>query len=283
MQSNIDQRIMFYDLSLDSFTDYTIALNEWNNGRTATITMDPGDYIYLACFLPFNHKYFRFATGATAAETPLIEILNAPNEWNPVVDQLDYTDGMQDNGVLQWTPDCEKSWGLVGDSSTEGGPAIAAAPVIYGAYWMRISFANAVSFELEYLGQKFSADVDLYQEYPMLQQSTILSGWKVGKTTWDDQHLLAANYISKTLVQRGILFTNNQILDIATLRSPSVHKTAHIIYSGLGAKNYAAEIQLASNNFELAMTQDKFQVDTDANAIKDREEVIMNTTSRATR
>jgi len=282
MQSNLDQRIIYYNSALDTWTDFTIALNEWNNGKTVEFNMIPGDYIYMACFLPFNHKYFRFAAFSATEISPIIQILDAPSSWNPVVDSLDYTVGMTQNGVVQWTPDYEKSWALVGNSSTEV-PSLANAPTIYGAYWMRISFAENIAFELEYIGQKFSSDVDLYQEYPALQNSVILSGWKTGKTGWDDQHLLAATYISKTLVQRGIVFTNNQILDIASLRSASVHKAANIIYSGLGAKNYATEIQLASDKFELAMTQDKFQVDTNANARKDRAEVIYNTSSRATR
>jgi hypothetical protein len=282
MQSNIDQRVFFYDDSANSFTDLTVSINEWNNGKTVSLVMAPEDFLYIACFLPFNHKYFRFYTPSSALRSPTVEILNAPSEWSPVVDSLDYTNGFQASGVLQYTPDYDKNWGLVSRSSTDI-TGFSSGPVVYGAFWLRISFASAATFTLEYIGQKFSSDADLFQEYPMLQSQTILAGWKSGKTNWDDQHLLAANYISKTMIQRGLIYTNNQILDISTLRGPAVHKAAHIIFSGLGARNYAEEIKLAAENFDKAMTQDKFQVDTNANARKDRSEVVLNTTSRASR
>lgn len=282
MQSNLDQRIILYDASLASFTDLTVKLNEWNNSQTQAITMDPGDYLYMATFLPFNHKYFRMSVVSPTAEVPTIQVLNGPSDWSPVVDILDYTRGMTASGVMQWTTDYDKGWGLISRSSADV-PALAGGPMIYDSYWIRLSFASQAVFTLEYIGQKFSSDADLYQEYPALQSTSILGSWKSGKTTWDDQHLLAAVYISKIMVQRNLMFTNNQILDIASLRSPAVHKAAHIIYSGLGARNYAEEIKLAESNFDKAMTQDKFQVDRNANARKDRSEVTMVTTSRASR
>ena len=266
-----------------TFTDITVQVNEWNNGKTAQIDLDPGDFIYIASFLPFNHKFLQFETPLEDPIAPIIELCAGRAEWNEVADQLDYTIGMTASGILQWTPQYdEKGWGIIGRSTTEV-DALALAPVIYHSYWMRISFPESVSFELKYIGQKFSSDVDLFEEYPNLRQTAILSGWATGKTDWDDQHLLAATYISKEMVQRGLIFTNNQILDISTLRNPAVHKAASIIYSGLGAKNYEAEIKLAAQNFETAMTQKIFQVDLNANAVKDRGEVIYATTSRATR
>jgi hypothetical protein len=281
MQSNLDQRVILYKSG--TFSDITVKVNEWNNGKTADITMDPGDYLYIASFLPFNHKYLSFQTVSVAQLVPIIELCAGRTEWNTVADQLDYTDGFRESGILQFTPQYdEKGWGIIGKSTTEVDD-LANAPVVYQSYWMRISFDDPAAFELKYIGQKFSSDVDLFEEYPNLRQTAILSGWATGKTDWDDQHLLAATYISKEMVQRGLIFTNNQILDISTLRNPAVHKTASIIYSGLGAKNYEAEIKLAAQNFETAMTQKIFQVDLNANAVKDRGEVLYATTSRATR
>lgn len=282
MQSNLDQRVFLYTASGPSWTDLTAKVNEWTSGQSATVAMVPGDYLYIGCFLPFNHKYFKLSTVSGIARTPLIEVLNAPNEWSPVVDQIDYTVGFTGSGVLQWTPNFDKNWGLVTDSSRDI-DAFSGGPTVYGAYWLRISFAAAISMGVDYIGQRFSTDEELYQEYPMLKAPALLTGWKALKTTWDDQHLTAACYIGKELVQRNILFTNQQILDIATLRSAAVHKAAHIIFSGLGAKNYVEEIKLALQNYTEAMNLDRFQVDTNANARKDRHEVAMNTTSRATR
>jgi len=237
MQSNLDQRVFLYTASGPTWTDLTPKVNEWTSGQAAIVAMEPGDYLYIGCFLPFNHKYFKLSTASILERTPIIEILNAPNEWSQVVDQIDYTNGMQQSGVLQWTPNFDKNWGLVTDSSRDI-TALSGGPTVYGAYWLRISFAASTSMSIDYIGQRFSSDDELYQEYPMLKAPAILTGWKAGKTDWADQHLTAACYIGKELVQRNILLTNQQILDIATLRSAAVHKTAHVIYSGLGVKNY---------------------------------------------
>jgi len=285
MISNLDQRVMYFNSQTGQFLDYTIQVNEFNNGKTASIQLNPGDYLYITSFLPFNHKYFMIGgpPSSTATTRPLIEY-NNNNEWYRAADLLDYTDFFKESGVLQFTPDYDKSWGLVGRSSTEV-TALVNAPVVYDSYWMRISFpdeTDPVEFELEYVGQKFSSDDDLFQEYPMLQAPKLLENWKTGKTSWDDQHLLAATYVAKELVKRDILINNAQILDIATLRGPSVHKTAVIIYSGIGARNFKDEIALADSKFEKAMRMDKFQVDLNANARKDRPEVCV-TTSRASR
>jgi hypothetical protein len=282
MQSNLDQRIFFYDASATSWTDHTVALNDWKNGKNVSLTFDAGDYLYISTFLPFNHKFFRFFPGSAAARSPRVELLNAPNEWSLVVDQLDYTGGMRNSGVLQWTPNFDKNWGLVTDSQRDI-DALAGGPTIYDAYWLRISFTQVTTFTLSYIGQRFSSDNDLFMEYPMLQNQQILAGWAQGKTDWEDQHLLAALYLAKEMRQRNIIFSDNQILDIATLRSPAVHKAAHIIYSGLGARNYAEEIKLAAENFTRAMTQDKFRTDTNANARLDRSEKVIMTTGRASR
>jgi len=281
MQSNIDQRILFYDASANSWTDHTKALNDHMNGKTAALSFDSGDYLYVSSLLPFNHKFFGVSTASNDNQSPIIELAAASNEWNQTVDQLDYTDQFAVSGVLQFTTNWDKQWARFSRNVTDLA-AMATAPVVYDSYWFRISFAAATQFTLSYIGQLFSSDSDLYAEYPQLQNEAILEGWETGKTTWFDQHVIAANYLAKALIERKITVTRDQILDIATFRSAAVHKTAHIIFSGLGAKNYENEIKQAAANYKEAMTIDKFQVDTNLNARKDISEILV-TTSRATR
>jgi hypothetical protein len=282
MNSNLDQRIFFYDASATSWTDYTVELNEWKNGKNVTLTFEAGDYLYISTFLPFNHKFFRFFTPSVANRPPRVQLLNAPSEWSSVVDTIDYTSGMRQSGVIQWTPNFDKNWGLVTDSSRDI-DALSGGPTVYDSYWMRMSFAQTTTCTLSYIGQRFSSDYDLFMEYPLLQNQQILAGWETGKTNWEDQHLLSALYIAKDMRQRNIVLSDNQILDIASLRSPAVHKTAHIIYSGLGARNYAEEIKLAAENFNRSMTLDKWRTDVNANARLDRSEKVLVTTGRAGR
>lgn len=282
MISNIDQRVFKYTALDQSWLDLTIAVNDPRNNSVAPLTMNPGDYIYVSAFLPFNHKFFKLSVSALVGVKPTIEICNGFSAWSSVVDTLDYTAGMTtSNGVIQWTVDWDQTWGRVSRNRTDV-LAMAGAPLVYDAYWLRMSWPVIHSFTLEYIGQIFSSDADLFAQYPVLQNSTIMQGWKAGKTDWLDQHILAASYISKELIQRNIILDQSQILDISTMRSAAVHKAANIIYSGLGAKNYSEEIKLSGSLFEQAMRMDKFQVDANANARKDVEEHTISTV-RATR
>ena len=285
MQSPYDQRIFLYTASTGTFKDLS-ALNIWNSeAPPIDFNMLVGDYIYIASFLPFNHKFFQFGTPDTTPRKPIIEVLNGPADWNQVVNQIDLTDGLKQSGVLGWVPDKDRGWALISRSKTEIPifQPIATAPEIYDSYWMRISFDSPNAFTLKHVGQKFSSDADLYQEYPNLKAVSILNSWKVGKTTWDDQALTAASYISKALISKNIIFSNNQILDIAVYRSASVHKTANIIYSGLGIRNYAEEVKLTEQRFKDAMNQGYYHPDQNANGRRDRFEATLVTSGRASR
>lgn len=282
MISNIDQRVFKFTAADTSWLDLTIAVNDYQNGKSVAFNMAPGDFLYVSAFLPFNHKFLKLRDVSETESKPKVEICSSSAEWSGVVDIIDYTIGMQLSGVIQWTVDYDKSWGRVSRNRTDI-IAMAGAPFVYDAYWLRISWPDGLTgVELEYLGQLFSDDMDLYAEYPLLQNPVIMNGWKAGKTSWQDQHVLAAEYIAKELIQRNIILNQSQILDIATLRNAAVHKVAHIIYSGLGVKNYEKELVSAAAAFEQAMRLDKFQVDANANARKDIHEHTV-TTSRATR
>jgi hypothetical protein len=268
MMSSLDQRILVYKSGTSSWTDYSIQLNDWNNSQNVTLTLDPGDYIYISSWLPFNHKYFKFQTVSATPRVPLIET-NDMASWFPVADQLDHTAGMTKSGVLQFTRDRDGRWGKVTNNKRDI-PVMSGVPTqVYDSYWTRISFpAGAITFTLSYIGQCFSTDADLTAEYPALRNAGLKTAWEPGKADWNDQHLLAACYIVKTLRQKRIIQSNEQLLDIATLRSPSLHKTAHIIWSGLGSKNYAAEIAATQKAFEDSLVMGSFQVDQDQDGIK---------------
>jgi hypothetical protein len=283
MMSTLDQRILLYTASGSTWTDLTLKLCDPTKNQTQAFSMSAGDCIYISSFLPFNHKYFKVTTAAGSTKPVKIET-NDLSTWYEVADYLDQTRNMQESGNMQFTRDRDKGWGRVGKSKEI--PELASAPFqIYDSYWTRISFPTAVvplTFTLSYIGQCFSTDDDLLAQYPALRSTQLLTAWAAGKTSWLDQHLLAAGYIAKTLRQRNIIFSNEQLLDISTLVSAAVHKTAEIIYGGLGAKNYEKEIAITSARFEKAMKMDKFHVDSDMDGIKSVSDSIM-TVSRMSR
>lgn len=285
MISSLDQRILYWNSANSTFTDYTIALNDPTNTQSVAFSMAAGDFIYLSSFLPFNHKYFKLKSGVATANgrSPKVEV-NDSATWSPVVDILDYTGKLGASQVIQFTRDRDKTWSRISRSTTDV-PVLVTAPVVYDSYWTRISFPGGgsnMTFTLEFIGQCFSTDTDLLEQYPALRSPKLLAGFDTSKTNWNDQHLLAASYLTKVLRQKKLVLTNDQILDIAVMRTPAVHKVAEIIYTGLGAKNYEKEIAAASAAFSRAMDMDQFQVDSDQDGLKGMADRGM-TVSRATR
>jgi len=105
---------------------------------------------------------------------------------------------------------------------------------IYDKYWLRLSWPNAFTAGVGYLGQKFSSDTYLQSIYPDLLQSTILAGYKTGKTDWNEQHFMAAEAIVKDLRKRNVIKDKGQIFDWSVFEEASAHKVAEIVYSAFG-------------------------------------------------
>ncbi len=286
MISNIDQRILFYDSSEGGFTDITKLVNSYDAG-SASLTFDVGDYLYIGSYFPINHKYFGLTIPNSTIADISIESLGA-SKWCPVVNIIDYTASsllapMNTSGILQFTPDRDEGWNMVGDTSDE--PFLtefANGPTIYDRYWSRISFSASVSFTLKYVGSLFASEEDLLIEYPHLRQPVLLDSWKSGKTSWLEQLLYASEYVIKELTKKSVIIERSQILDTSILQEATVHKAAQIIYTGLGAKNYEKEIGEATKRFSENINLKKYDVDKNANGQKERYEKRI-TTNRATR
>ncbi len=280
MISNIDQRVLFWDDSASSFTDITKEVNTYDTG-SASLTFDTGDYLYIGSFFPINHKFFKITANVTAA-SPTVEVFGA-SSWDPVVDILDYTESsgtsFAQTGILQFTPDRDESWNMVTDTSEEAYlTEFQNGPVIYNKYWIRLSFDTpGVSTDLSYVGSMFANESDVFAEYSHLRSSTLLDMWETGKTDWEEQRVLASEYVVTDLKKRSIIIERSQILDISILQEPCVHKTAAMIFSGLGPKNYESEIENALKRYSNAINLQKFEVDANANGQKDRGEQTITT------
>ena len=285
MISNIDQRVLFYDSSESSFIDVTKEVNTYNSGFVE-LTFASGDYLYIGSYYPINHKYLNLIPNSTVAE-PIIEVFGA-TQWNEVVDQIDYTEldgaAFGKTGIIQFTPDRDESWSLVDDNTTNSYMSeFSNGPTIYNKYWTRISFDTiGVSFSLKYVGSLFVSESDLFAEYAHLRENVLLDSWESGKTDWEEQRVIASEYIVTELKKRSIIIERSQILDISNLQEACAHKSAEIIFSGLGPKNYESEIENAAKRFGKAINLNKYEVDANANGQKDRGEQTI-TTSRATR
>jgi hypothetical protein len=249
----------FYYDDDSTLVDRTIA---WQNPYTATGAYDCKSYLYMSSYLPFNHRYFDIATANNKTGTLSVDVWYN-SAWTAVVDIVDYThDGTQSfgqSGNIVFTIDKDKGWSTEDDSSdiTE-----LATTKVYGMYWIRFGFDSATDSAcvINYIGNKFCTDTDLYVYYPLFNNSSIKTSFKSGKTTWIDQEISASNYIISDLKSRHLMISKNQILNTERFLVPCIHKTAEIIFAGMG-QSYLDQKNQAAKSYYDSMNQDNFGLD----------------------
>lgn len=287
MVSINDQRVLFWDDSGSSFLDISKEVNGHLNGLTSTITLDVNDYIYIGSFLPFNNKYIELPTPNAVTTSIIIEVFTG-TEWTPVSDYLDFTNSggapFGKSEILQFTPpNWDKAWAYVDRAvNNDNLPEFANGPDIYQKYWLRIGFSDPVTIEINYIGNLFCDEFDLLAEYPQFTSTTIKNSWSVGKSDWLNQRVIASEYVITDLKKRNIIIDRSQVVELETLKEPTIYRTASLIFTGLGARNYAQEITKAINDYKDSMNQTKFEQDVNGNGVKDRQEQTV-TVRRATR
>jgi len=228
------QRIFWNDDGTEK--DLSVELNEWRSGSYTLPFVAADDRLYVACDLPFNHKYIEIDTANDQATSVSVETWYG-NQWNAVVDLIDRTAlssaSLAQSGIIEWKTDRLKGWDRELDSDDVSGVSKVG---IYDMYWIRMSFSADlnVNTALKYIGNKFSSDSVLYDYYPDLSNTSLKEAFEAGKTTWDDQHFIASEMVIRDLKKRNIIISQNQILDYEKFKEPTIHKVAEIVYWALG-------------------------------------------------
>ena len=204
---------------------------------TAAFQPTSAQYVYIGAEVPFNNLWLEIATVATASGAVDIELWYG-NEWTAAVDIVDETsngtNSLTSSGRIQWNVDRLKGWDREQDSNDVSG--LPTGLNIYDMYWLRMSWAdNVTACVMKYIGQKFSDDSQLYKEWPDLDKSTLRGSFATGKTDWKDQAFSAADAIVRDLMAQGQIVHRGSILDYSVFIEASIHKTAEIVYKGLGS------------------------------------------------
>jgi hypothetical protein len=229
------QRVLFSNNG--TLTDITIQMNDFDEGTYTPGITAAEDYIYIASSMPFNHKWIEVSTVNAETSALTVELWHN-GAWESAVDLLDYTDvsgaTFGQSGIIQFRPDIDTG-GWEKEKLSTDVTGIASLD-IYEMFWMRLSFSAdpTAGMVLKYIGNRFSKDKDLYAEYPDLNNSTLKTAWESGKTTWDDQHVLAADYIIQKLITDNVIRDKHQVMDWKLFVPAAVHKTAELIYGGFG-------------------------------------------------
>lgn len=254
--------------------DLSINLNDLYNGNGALPFVAAEDKLYIGSDMPFNHRYFCVQYANDQASVASVEIWDG-SSWRAAVDVLDQTKdangrSLTQTGILSWT--CDKDYGFGLEDSTEDILELSTLK-IYNMYWVRISFSHNLNTGtlLSYVGHKFSNDAQLEGYYPDLNRSDLKTAFKAGKTTWDDQHVLAAEEIIRDLRKGKVILSGNQILDFESFNDAAIHKCAEIIMRAMG-DDYAENREAAIADYREALDKVYFPVDKDGDGKLDTEE-----------
>lgn len=243
---------------------------ELNNLFADSATIDivaAQDKLYLGSDLPFNHRYFLMDSLNDATATVTVDIWDG-TQWVAAVDVKDGTQGtsgvpLSQNGILSWATSRTTSWGFEDSTEDMSGSGLETLK-IYNMYWVRLTFsANLNSAtSVKYVGHKFADDLQLAGYYPEMGRSTTMSAFESGKTSWDEQHIMAAEEIIRDLRKKKIIVGAGQILDWEIFSDAAIHKCAEIIYFPFGEK-YEAKREGARDRYDEAMDKVVFPIDED--------------------
>lgn len=253
--------------------DISTELNEILTGTKVLPIVAAEDALYIGSDLPFNHRYMHVSVANDVVSAMTVALWSG-SVWNNAVDIMDGTTSggatLAQSGVLSWVPERTKPWNR--DLSTENITALSTLK-IYDLYWARIRFSVSLkaTTALTFMGNRFSADTDLFAQYPDLNNSDYMTSFASGKTSWNDQALTAAEYVIQDLKEMNVIRSQSQILDWVIFRNASVHKTAEIIYRSFG-KDYLDNVKLAQAAYKASLKLGIYNVDTNANAALDESE-----------
>jgi len=250
---------------LHGTTDLSAAVNDYR-AATAAFAYTTGGYLYVASEAPFNALFFDIGS-ANAAVAALTVELWWSNGWYAAVDVVDETKvgsaSLGQSGRVTFSPNRLYGWQIEADSANVTGLSSTA---IYDMYWARLSWsANLTgSTTLKYVGQKFASDTELSSFYPELSNAALMESFEAGKTSWDEQHFMAAEFIARDLIARKVIASRAALLDWSRLTEAACHKAAEIIYRPFGDA-YETRRAAAARDYKAAMNGDFFRADLNAN------------------
>lgn len=235
------------------------------DGQSFNLNYQVGDFIYIGSDFPFNHTFFKVLIGATTTANIKIEYYST--SWREVVDLQDETLGLSNEGFVEFTPDRDSAWQMKNSSDISDLTFKA-----YDKYWSRVSFDAPLEATLDFIGNKFSDDNDLYSEFPVFDNSDYRTAFKAGKTNWEEQHIKAAEVIIQDLKKKNVIFGKEQILDRSIFLGASVQKCAEIIYNAFG-NDFVTQKDQARTEYSRRLDLGQFKIDTNSDGVLSNIEV----------
>jgi hypothetical protein len=266
------QRVIFNDNG--TLTDVSAAVGDFRTGSLTPVYTTGEDYLYIGSEYPFNHKWIDVGTANAVASTVSVSIWNG-SSWVAAVDVMDGTKAstasLSQDGFLRWSIDhLTATWSPEEQSTNVTGLT---GTYISNFYWVRLSWNATLTAgaTITYIGNKFSNDDQLFSFYPDLNNADLMTQFEAAKTDWNEQAYAASDALIRELKRRGVIFSRSQVFDYEVLNEPAIHKTAAIIYGGMGPA-FTERATAAREAYGKAIDLGYFNVDKDADGVLTPEE-----------
>lgn len=245
-------------------TDLSNTLDNYRASAVA-FAVTAGQYLYIGQEMPFTNLWFEVDSPSTVAARQVAVQVRFAQQWVDAVDLFDGTAvggaAMAQPGRVSWALRWDRCWDW--DIRTEYVAGLEGFE-LYDLFWARLSWSGSLSnsLTLRYIGQKFCSDAEIYTFYPDLRNQSLKTtfGGSSLKTDWREQSFAASDVIVRDLISKRIIRDRGQIADWRLFVEPAVHKTAEIVYRGLGAA-YRDDAQAATKAYSQAMQIESFRID----------------------
>ena len=246
------------------FADQSIKLNSFRTGSYVG-SFDGSSYLYIGSYYPLSSVYFDINTPANVDTNLTVEYWSGSDTWIEAYDSVDFTKttgSMKQSGYVSLTRDRDFSW--VREQYSKDVDGLANTNV-YDFYWLRFSFAPDATIGWNYIGHRFCNDDSLYSYYPDFNNQVMKNQWEQGfpagtKTDWKEQQFMASEAIIRDMVRKGIIDDSAQIISQESLEEVCIHKTAELIYAGLG-KAFKEDRDSARAMYDRSFEMRLFKVD----------------------
>lgn len=259
-------------------TDLTRDVNKYQSG-TGTIAswVAAEDYLYLGAMAPFNHFYLKMATASVTPATMSAQYWDG-RQWRDVYRLDDDTAGMTTSGYVTIFPN--KDYGWLSDPTKDKNDEITGltGTNIYDLFWLRLKLSVDVpaGMSIAWAGQKFSDDEDLASEFPDLVRAKMLLAYGATKTSWEEQHVKAAELIAQDLISSEVINWKGQLLVREEFILASVQKVAELIFNALG-DDYTDQRDRAAVEYKRRLDKSAYRIDANSNALLSPTEAVTRT------
>lgn len=273
---------IFFDNN-GTLSDFSTELENYHNGTALIDYTLSQDAIYIGSELPLNSLFLDVSSVNSIAAAPTLSYWDG-QQWREMVEVIDETAtngvALAKSGHLTWTTDKQYGWtaeDTVKQDDTEQITGLGSVTV-YDLYWLKITYSASVTntTELSFVGPKFCEQADLKGEYAMLGNSTFISNYESGKTTFDREIVLASRIIIEDLIDMAVIQNGDQLLDRRKLRYACVSKVAEIVFNNLG-DDYENDTKKAKSEYKQRISKKNYKADFNANARLDEQEKRITT------